>query len=148
MYPINRSLYFILIFLGFLTFFLTWKKALGHVSGGHFNPAVTVACLVTGKISIVKSIFYIIAQCLGAICGAALLQVNYEFTFIEQWRWYHEPWGNGGGSFLTSTAANPCLDFKLARSLVAVVLYISVHQQRFIGISEKITVQVFCLVNL
>lgn len=56
------------------------------MSGGHFNPAVTVACLVTGKISIVKSIFYIIAQCLGAICGAALLQVNYEFTFIEQWR--------------------------------------------------------------
>lgn len=52
----------------------TMAQALGHVSGGHFNPAVTVACLVTGKISIVKSIFYIIAQCLGAICGAALLQ--------------------------------------------------------------------------
>lgn len=54
-------------------------QAFGHVSGGHFNPAVTVACLVTGKITIVKSILYIIAQCLGAICGAALLQVSAPF---------------------------------------------------------------------
>ncbi len=55
------------------------------MSGGHFNPAVTVACLVTGKISIVKSIFYIVAQCLGAICGAALLQVyNTTTTTIDQ----------------------------------------------------------------
>jgi glycerol uptake facilitator-like aquaporin len=66
------------------------------VSGGHFNPAVTVACLVTGKISIVKSIFYIIAQCLGAICGAALLQVhrkqkNNEFTFEPGLAVIHKP---------------------------------------------------------
>lgn len=57
-------------------------KALGHVSGGHFNPAVTVACLVTGKITIVKSIFYIVAQCLGAICGAALLQVRIKTSVL------------------------------------------------------------------
>jgi glycerol uptake facilitator-like aquaporin len=58
------------------------------VSGGHFNPAVTVACLVTGKISIVKSIFYIVAQCLGAICGAALLQVynTTTTTTIDQFQ--------------------------------------------------------------
>lgn len=48
---------------------------MGHVSGGHFNPAVTAAFLVTGKITILKALCYIVAQCLGAISGAALLQV-------------------------------------------------------------------------
>lgn len=57
-------------------------QAIGHVSGGHFNPAVTAACLVTGKITILKAIFYIFAQCLGAISGAALLQVRKRHTLI------------------------------------------------------------------
>lgn len=52
----------------------TMAQAMGHVSGGHFNPAVTAACLVTGKITILKGLCYVVAQCLGAICGAALLQ--------------------------------------------------------------------------
>ena len=52
---------------------------MGHVSGGHFNPAVTCACLVTGKISVLKGLCYVVAQCLGAICGAALLQVSLLF---------------------------------------------------------------------
>jgi len=52
----------------------TMVQAIGHVSGGHFNPAVTVAFLVTGKIPVMKAVCYVIAQCLGAISGAASLQ--------------------------------------------------------------------------
>ena len=58
------------------------KQAMGHVSGGHFNPAVTAACLVTGKITILKGLCYVVAQCLGAICGAALLQVSFIFSAV------------------------------------------------------------------
>ena len=41
--------------------------------GGHINPAVTVAMVCTRRISIAKSVFYIAAQCLGAIIGAGIL---------------------------------------------------------------------------
>ncbi|XP_031619869.1 aquaporin AQPAn.G isoform X1 [Contarinia nasturtii] len=45
--------------------------AIGHVSGGHINPAVTVSQLVTGKISVVRALLYILLQCLGAVAGSA-----------------------------------------------------------------------------
>lgn len=47
--------------------------ALAHVSGGHFNPAVTVAALFTKKIQVEMGILYIIFQLLGSAFGAFLL---------------------------------------------------------------------------
>ena len=46
----------------------------GHISGGHINPAVTVAMLVTRRISLLRSIMFIISQSLGAIAAAGLLK--------------------------------------------------------------------------
>jgi aquaporin Z len=47
--------------------------AVGHISGGHFNPAVTVSMLATGEIAIERAVGYIVAQLLGATAGAGLL---------------------------------------------------------------------------
>jgi aquaporin Z len=47
--------------------------AIGSISGCHVNPAVTVGMLTAGKIGAKDAVFYIIAQCLGAIAGAAVL---------------------------------------------------------------------------
>jgi len=47
--------------------------ALGHVSGGHFNPAVTISMLATGEIALTRAISYIVAQVLGAMAGAGVL---------------------------------------------------------------------------
>jgi aquaporin Z len=47
--------------------------ALGHVSGGHFNPAVTISMLATGEASLTRAIYYIVAQLLGATAGAGIL---------------------------------------------------------------------------
>uniref|UniRef100_A0A2I3GMI9 Aquaporin-4 n=1 Tax=Nomascus leucogenys TaxID=61853 RepID=A0A2I3GMI9_NOMLE len=63
----------VLISLCFGLSIATMVQCFGHISGGHINPAVTVAMVCTRKISIAKSVFYIAAQCLGAITGAGIL---------------------------------------------------------------------------
>jgi aquaporin Z len=47
--------------------------AVGGISGCHINPAVTIGVLTAGKMTGKDAIGYIIAQCLGAILGAAVL---------------------------------------------------------------------------
>jgi MIP family channel proteins len=47
--------------------------ALGAVSGGHFNPAVTSAFMATGRINPVTGVLYIVAQIAGASAAGLLL---------------------------------------------------------------------------
>lgn len=54
--------------------------SVGNVSGCHINPAVSLAMLVSKKMSFKDFIGYIIAQVLGAIAGAAILGVIFGFT--------------------------------------------------------------------
>lgn len=51
----------------------TMVQCFGHISGAHVNPAITAAMIVTRKLSLAKAIFYLLAQCVGAIVGAAIL---------------------------------------------------------------------------
>src|SRR5713226_8277907 len=48
--------------------------ALGHISGGHFNPAVTIGFWVTKRMNTLEVISYWIAQVAGAIAAAYLLK--------------------------------------------------------------------------
>ena len=52
---------------------LTMAYAVGHISGGHFNPAVSFGLLAGGRFSVKDLAPYIIAQCLGAVAAAAAL---------------------------------------------------------------------------
>lgn len=47
--------------------------ALANVSGGHFNPAITIGAWVTRKIGSLQALFYAIAQILGAMAAAWVL---------------------------------------------------------------------------
>src|SRR5712672_2857968 len=54
---------------------LTMAFAIGHVSGCHLNPAVSVGLWAGGRFKASELPPYIIAQVLGAIAGAAILYV-------------------------------------------------------------------------
>ncbi|NYT28975.1 aquaporin Z [Rhizobium sp. WYCCWR 11128] len=52
---------------------LTMAYAVGGISGGHFNPAVSLGLTVAGRFPAARLVPYIVAQVVGAIAAAALL---------------------------------------------------------------------------
>ncbi|XP_023541223.1 aquaporin PIP2-2-like [Cucurbita pepo subsp. pepo] len=57
---------------GGMIFILVYCTA--GISGGHINPAVTFGLFLARKVSLVRAVAYMIAQCLGAICGTGLVK--------------------------------------------------------------------------
>lgn len=52
---------------------LTMVYAVGHISGGHFNPAVSIGLWSGGRFAAGEIVPYIVAQVLGAVAGATVL---------------------------------------------------------------------------
>lgn len=44
------------------------------ISGGHINPAVTFGLFLARKLSLTRALYYMVMQCLGAICGAGVIK--------------------------------------------------------------------------
>ncbi|KAL8538553.1 hypothetical protein ACS0TY_000537 [Phlomoides rotata] len=57
---------------GGMIFILVYCTA--GISGGHINPAVTFGLFLARKVSLVRAVMYMVAQCLGAICGVGLVK--------------------------------------------------------------------------
>jgi len=54
---------------------LTMAYAVGHISGGHFNPAVSIGLWAGGKFEAKDLLGYVLAQVIGAIAAAGALYV-------------------------------------------------------------------------
>ena len=48
----------------------------GSISGGHFNPAVTLWALLSGKIGSSKAVMYVVAQAVAAVTVVALKKLK------------------------------------------------------------------------
>ena len=72
-FPNNLGIGFAGVALAFGLTVLTMAFAIGHISGCHLNPAVSVGLTVAGRLPVRDLIPYIIAQVIGGIVGAAVL---------------------------------------------------------------------------
>eukprot|EP00884_Botryococcus_braunii_P017338 jgi/Botrbrau1/4288/Bobra.0390s0028.1 len=62
-----------------------------NLSGGHLNPAITLAVLLTGHFNVLTGVAYIIAQILGALLGAIV-----EILLVPGLKWHVNPTGELG----------------------------------------------------
>lgn len=84
--------------------------ALGHISGGHFNPAVTVGFWVTRRMGTGLAIGYVVAQLLGGVLGAVALTVLF-------------PEGLRNASDLGTPALGPSIEFMGAIGIEVVLTF-------------------------
>jgi aquaporin Z len=64
---------------------LAMAFAVGHISGGHFNPAVTCGLIAGGRFEAGKAAGYIVAQVLGGIAAAAVFYVILKGAPAGKW---------------------------------------------------------------
>ena len=81
---------------------------IGGISGCHINPAITLGCLISKRISCKDATMYMIFQVIGAIVGAAIL---FALTSYDQ-----DPAGG------TTTGANSCGNHGVVVGLIAEIV--------------------------
>jgi len=52
---------------------MAMASAIGHISGGHLNPAVSIGLLAGGELPLVDCLVYTVSQCIGAVLGSSIL---------------------------------------------------------------------------
>lgn len=57
--------------------------AAGHISGGLYNPALTVGLMVTGRMPPQRGVAYIVSQCVGAVVAALALTAIFDGSQID-----------------------------------------------------------------
>lgn len=88
---------------------VVFAYAIGGISGCHINPAVTIGVLVAGKISAKAAVVYIVAQLIGALLGAFILQqiLGGQLAGFSpgEWAYGSNGWGKGYQNEYGTTAA-------------------------------------------
>ena len=69
---------YILTALAFGLTIVAMAYSIGNISGCHINPAVSLAMVIRGDLSVKDFVGYVIAQCFGALIGAALLSLIFK----------------------------------------------------------------------
>jgi aquaporin Z len=85
---------------------LAMMFAVGHISGAHFNPAVTLGLIAAGRFDSGRAISYILAQCSGGLIAAALFYVILGGAMGGRWHTFaaiSNTYGGQGQFSLTST---------------------------------------------
>nr|AKQ62938.1 aquaporin PIP2;4 [Vitis heyneana] len=82
------------------------------ISGGHINPAVTFGLFLARKVSLIRAILYMVAQCLGAICGVGLVKAFQSA--------YYDRYGGGANELSTGYSKGTGLGAEIIGTFVLV----------------------------
>ncbi|MFQ5894742.1 MAG: MIP/aquaporin family protein [Nitrospinota bacterium] len=91
-------------------------SALGHISGGHINPAVTAGFLVTGKMRWEECCYYAISQLLGGVVAAFFLRAIFPLASWQEAKLGATLLGSGVGPW-TGTFVELILTFFLVTAV-------------------------------
>lgn len=81
-------------------------------AGGHINPAVTFGLFLARKVSLIRAILYMVAQCLGAICGVGLVKAFQSA--------YYDRYGGGANELSTGYSKGTGLGAEIIGTFVLV----------------------------
>ena len=97
---------------------------LGRVSGGQFNPAITVAAILTGKTKVVAGILYVIVQVVGAIAAAGAVKWILPTSQTVTMKTWLTPAvnGYGTGSVSSATTSRASVSFGISMAIVVEVI--------------------------
>lgn len=128
---VDLGIGFLGVSLAFGLTVVTGAYALGHISGGHFNPAVTLGLVAGGKFSTTKVVPYIVAQVLGGLAGGLLIYAIANsrdgFTIIDAAGTFAT---NGYGDFSPG-------GYSLAGVLIAEILLTAIFLIVILGATAK-----------
>ncbi len=105
--------------------------AFGHISGGHFNPAVTVAAVLDGRTTPVDAVGYIVAQIVGALAAAGVVFVAVSQAAVAAG--VTKP-----GTGITDTGAL-IIEVLLTAGFVAVILAATKHATSLAALAIPLT---------
>jgi len=91
---------------------------MGHISGGHFNPAVTVGIFVSGNIPILNAAMYIVSQLGGGLVGSLLARACVSQTLWDS---------ISGGATIPSSLFLANMNFAQGILLEAMMTWLLVH---------------------
>ena len=95
----------LIISLAFGLVLVALVAVLGNVSGCHVNPAVSIACLINGRMSIFECVYYVGAQIIGGIAGAGLIALVFGSTASLGANFYEATTATSLGAIVTPQLA-------------------------------------------
>jgi glycerol uptake facilitator-like aquaporin len=102
---------------------------IGPVSGAHFNPAVTLAMAITGRLPAAQALPYILCQIAGAVVGVFLAHAMFDLSILQfssKLRWSAGQWvAEATATFGLLVVIFGCLRYNIAAIPAAVGLYIT-----------------------
>jgi len=133
---INESYFIAPLAVGFIVIAMIY--AFGHISGGHFNPAITLAVLIRKFITPIDAMFFLLVQFSGAFAGAFLAYaITYDLPYIEP---YVDPSTKEGIEDFRCVLVEAIYSFAICIVVINVATTDSQSGNYFYGVSIGMTV--------